>query len=335
MQNVFKCQQQEQVVLQVWLFNQSRKFQNRKSSAGWVSTSAMRGGFIYMGSGRGELTHARLAVALIQSFSLAWEPINSFQVSYPVIILTVELNLYSGKKLEKNMASADWCFLHNKPAPVPVEEISGHYLLFLSRWLVILCYLTIHECNDNLLGHRWLRICEKWLTLVWSERLDHTLMFSFFCNSLFCCINKSVIIFISLPRFYFCCFLLCIGLLKILEKYWPLLTKLQRLLTSTSRRVQSLQKTKRDWTSGYSDMGFFFLLSSLFFGHISETFQPMSAQNQLLETHLNPRCFKSSLNPHLSNPVYCDCPVTFLHKGQRPHTEQMREQEAELMLRSL
>lgn len=94
-----------------------------------------------------------------------------------------------------------------------------------------------------------------------------------------------------------------------LEKYWPLLTKLQRLLTSTSHRVQSLQKRKGAWNTGI--------------------------QNLPLETHQNPRCFKSSLNPHLSSPVYCDCPVTFLHKGQRPHTEQMREQEAELMLRSL
>lgn len=50
---------------------------------------------------------------------------------------------------------------------------------------------------------------------------------------------------------------------------------------------------------------------------------------------LKPQVFKSSLNPHLSTPVYCDCPVTFPHKGQCPHTEQMREQEAELMLRSL
>lgn len=31
----------------------------------------------------------------------------------------------------------------------------------------------------------------------------------------------------------------------------------------------------------------------------------------------NPRWFKSSLNPRLSSPppAYCDCPVTFLHKG--------------------
>lgn len=67
----------------------------------------MRGGFIYMGSGRGELTHARLAVALIQSFSLAWEPINSFQVSYPIIILSVELNLYSEKKLNMEKKHGD------------------------------------------------------------------------------------------------------------------------------------------------------------------------------------------------------------------------------------
>lgn len=62
-----------QVLPPVWLFNQSRKFQNRKSSAGWVSMSAMWSGFIYVVSGRGELTHARLAVPLIRSSSLAWE----------------------------------------------------------------------------------------------------------------------------------------------------------------------------------------------------------------------------------------------------------------------
>lgn len=163
--------------------------------------------------------------------------------------------------------------------------------------------------------------------------LDRTLISCFlFCNSFFYCINKSVIIFISLPQFYFCCFFV-LAYLRIWEKYWPLLTKLQKLLTSTSHRVQSLQKTKRDWTSGYSDVGFFFL--SFFFAIFLKHFWNTSVQNLPLETHLNPRCFKSSLNPHLSSPAYCDCPVTFLHKGQRPHTEQMREQEAELMLRSL
>lgn len=69
MENVVKCQKPQQV--QVQLFNQSRKFGNRKSSAGRVSMSAMQSGFIYTESGQGELTHARLAVALIQSFSLA------------------------------------------------------------------------------------------------------------------------------------------------------------------------------------------------------------------------------------------------------------------------
>lgn len=49
----------------------------------------------------------------------------------------------------------------------------------------------------------------------------------------------------------------------------------------------------------------------------------------------NPRCFRGSFNLPLSTPVYCECPVTFLNKGQCPHTEQRREQEAELVLRSL
>lgn len=52
-----------------------------------------------------------------------------------------------------------------------------------------------------------------------------------------------------------------------------------------------------------------------------------------------------SLNKHLSVSVFCDCPVTFLPKGQGPlartqihartRAHQTREKEAELTLRSL
>lgn len=56
---------------------------------------------------------------------------------------------------------------------------------------------------------------------------------------------------------------------------------------------------------------------------------------QNLPLQPNPRCFKGSLNSRPSTVAHCGCPLTFLHKGQCPHTKQRREQEAELMLRSL
>lgn len=56
---------------------------------------------------------------------------------------------------------------------------------------------------------------------------------------------------------------------------------------------------------------------------------------QYLPLRPNPRCFKGSLNSCPSTMAHCGSPLTFLHKGQCPHTKQRREQEAGLMLRSL
>lgn len=122
--------------------------------------------------------------------------------------------------------------------------------------------------------------------------------------------------FYFFPSVLFLLFLACIDLLwKNTDHFWPNCKGylLPLLVECNHSRKERESELKLCW-------------------HV---FWNMGILNLPLETHPNPRCFKSSLNPHLSSPVYCDCPVTFLHKGQRPHTEQMREQEAELTLRSL
>lgn len=66
-------------------------------------------------------------------------------------------------------------------------------------------------------------------------------------------------------------------------------------------------------------------------------------ENKPIAEH--PQAEPRSLNEHLSSSVFCDCPVTFLPKGQGPlactqihartQAHQTREKTAELTLRSL
>lgn len=215
------------------------------------------------------------------------------------------------------MLSADWWFLHNKPAPFPLQRFQVIIFYFwVDGWSFSVTWpfmsvMTIYWASGG--TNMW--------QMVWSDKgwiTQRLLLNKPICNLLY--YFASVLFFAV-----FCHVLAYLRIWKNTDHFWPnckgsLLPLLIECNHSRTRRETELRVL----------LWFFSYFIPYCWNSLATSVQTLP-----LETHLNPRCFKSSLNPHLSSPVYCDCPVTFLHKGQRPHTEQMREQEAELMLRSL